>query len=197
MTRGIGKIVEEFLQKTRHRRPVVIALPIVLGLMAGGLLVIKPGLAHLRAIENDLNSLTQKESSYQTIVEMEKKLDETRGRFRQGGDKTWLIEQLNALANKTDISILSITPEESKKIGDYLECASVHVEAEAGYHPLGEFVSRVESMEPFMKILNLSLSAPVDSDDAPTSPTSGVGSKRGAHKIALSIGLLTPAPGAL
>ena len=195
--------IEPLLLKIKNRRPVVIAAPIVAGIFLGGLLVVKPGLSHLNAVKDEVAGLQEKMSAYQFILDSEKKTTVYKTHF--SGDKTWLIEQLNSIAEKTGFSILSILPEDAKKVGDYLDRVSVHIDAESDYHQLGEFVSRVESLDPYVKVLGLDINAEggrAASTSMAGSPQSGAVGRSGRpitdiYKISMSVGLFTPAAGAL
>ena len=190
--------IEPLLLKVKNRRLVVIVVPIVAGLSLGGMLLVKPAFDRLVNIKKEIQGLKQKELSYGVILESEKKVGELKGRF--SGDKSWLIEQLNTVAEKTGFSILTILPEDPKKVGDYLEQTSVRIDAEGDYHQLGEFVSRVESLEPFIMMLSVSITT----DTMPAYQQGPLGSSpnRGRrniniYTINLSVGLMSAAGGAV
>ena len=182
--------IDSLLMRTKNRRPVVIAVPVLVGLFAGGLLIVKPALKNLTTLESEIGSLKEKEAPYNFIVLSEQKLDAHKARF-SGKDKTWLIEQLNTIAEETGFSIVSISPEEQKKLGDFLQQTSVRIDAKADYHRLGEFVSRVESLEPYVKVLVVNIAAGAENDTAQTRATGPRARIMSGHDIGMSVGLLT------
>ena len=194
--------IETLLLKIKNRRPVVIAGLALLGLLAGYLLVVKPGLGHLDGTKTELTGLQQKVSAYQFVLDSEKKTTQYKTRF--SGDKTWLIEQLNTLAEQTGFSIQTILPEDPKKVGDFLDRTSVRIDAEANYHQLGAFISRVESLDAYVKILGVDINAEGNSlpQATTTSPMGGAPAPRtrqetNIYQISLSVGLFNPTQGTL
>jgi Tfp pilus assembly protein PilO len=152
----VSQAIENMLLKFKNRKLVVIVVPVLLGLFAGHTLVVRPGLRQLHMTQDELDTLSKKEGSYNFILNNEKKMEGYQQALK-GADKTWLIEHINEAGSKSGVSINSISPDEQRKIGDHLLSIPVRVEAEATYHQLGEFVSQLESSEQFLKILNLSL----------------------------------------
>lgn len=188
--------IESLLLKIKNRRLVVMVAPILLGVLAGGVLVVRPSLGKLGTIKSELSGLKEKEIPYNTILSGEKRLEGMKARF--AGDKTWLIEQLNAIAQKTGFSILSILPEDPKRVGEYLDRTSVRIDAEGGYHQLGAFVSEVESLNAYVKILSLDINSEASSQQAVVGLAPGRARQGSSvYNISLSVGLYTPAPGVL
>jgi len=190
-------MIDDLLLKLKNRRIVVILVPLIGGLFAGGVLVIKPGLSRIAVVKAELGGLSQKEASFGNIANSEKKLSGYKQKLSSAGDKAWLIEELNSIADKTKFSILSITPDEKKLAGGgYLERISVRIEAEGNYHQLGEFVSRVESLEQYVKILAVDIDRTA-SAGVLDAAGGGARPKASIYKISLSVGLFSPTPGAL
>ena len=186
--------IEPLLLKLKNRRLVVLGVPAVVGLLLGSMLVVKPAFNRLVSIKSEIQGLKQKEQSYNIILDSEKRVGELKGRF--SGDKSWLIEQLNTIAEKTGFSIINILPEDTKNVGDYLEQTSVRIDAEGDFHQLGEFVSRVESLEPYIKMLSIS----INTETLPSLQQGPLGSApiRGrrnfnVYTINLSVGLISAA----
>lgn len=184
--------IEPILLKMKHRRPVVILAPIVFGLLVGGVMVVKPSMGRFLSIKSEIQGLKQKEPSYNIILESEKKIEILKTRFT--GDRTWLIERLNAIAGETGFSIVMILPEEPKKLGEYLERASVRIDAEGSYHQLGEFVSQVESLERYVKILSVDINADTASKKLQGMPAASPSRAKQAgnlYDISMSIALFS------
>ncbi len=176
---------------------------LVFGLFAGGLLVVKPGLTKISRIKSDISSLKEKVSAYLFVLEGESKLSNYKKLF--SGDKNWLVEQVNSMAQKSGVSIFSILPEEPVKVGELLERSSIRIDAESNYHQLGSFVSSLESLDPYIKILSVSIDAGSRGGEVQgtagswqgAGPTASNTKKGNIYGISLSIGLFTPAAGAL
>lgn len=196
--------IDSLLLKVKNRRLFVLIVVAVAGAFLGGVFIIKPGLKRMTTLRSEIASLAQKKATYQFLVDSEKKAEVYKARFPANADKSWLVEKLNTLANDSDLPVTSIQPEEKETIEGHLQRTSIHIDAEAGFHELGEFVSRVENLEPFVKILDLSLrvgDAPAGMTATPGAPAPAVRSRPGAgpegHRISMSIGLFTPTEGAL
>jgi len=195
--------IEPLLQQIQNRKPVVIVVPLVLGLFVGGVLVVKPGLTRLGGVKAEIASLQQKISTFNFVRESESKLGAYKNRFSK--DQTWLIDQINSIAEQSGLSILSSLPEGSGRVGDFLVRNPVRIEAEAGYHQLGSFVGQLESLDAYVKIFSLEINASSGGAGVPLGPGPGqVAAPRAVrpqganlYKITMSIGLFTPADGAL
>ncbi len=118
-----------------------------------------------------------------------------------GGGKTWLIEQINTIAEDTDFGIVSILPDAPKKVGEALERVAVRIDAESNYHELGEFVSRLESLELYLKIQNVEILAAhtqnLEATSMPTPATSVGGARprqsQSLYKISMSVAVFSSA----
>ena len=189
--------IEPLLLKIKNRRLAVMLAPVVLGILVGGLLVVKPGLKRLNTLKSEIQGLKQKEQAYNAILESEKNTGNLKPKF--AGDKTWLIEQLNTIAQATGFSILTISPDDSKQIGTHLTQTSVRIDAEGNYHQLGEFVSRAESLEAYVKILGANITNDT-MGGGPQGPFGFQSSTRSkyadnVYNISLSVALFTTTPG--
>ena len=185
--------LDDLLLKVKNRRLVMIVVPIAAGLFLGGVTVIKPSLARLSSFRSQKNELSSKLSAFNDILGWEKKLSTYKNRLTPIEDKAKTIEDLGTAAAATGLSVSSITPEEKKAVGSYLERVSVRIDAEGNYHQLAEFVSLVENMDSFVKIMNVNISAGggTDSDSDMGAASSARLKKGGANscKISVNVGL--------
>ena len=190
-------MIDDFLQKTKHRRLIIMVAPILGGFLLGGNFVVKPGLVKINKVKTDMSGLSQKESAFTHIAAYEQKIDIYKQKLSKEGDKSWLIEQLNAIADKAKFSILSINPDEKKSSSvDYFDRISVKIEAEGNFHQLGEFVSRVESLEQFIKILSIEIDKPIQSSELGEGLEERPSNKPGdIYNINLTVGLFGVAKG--
>ena len=189
--------LDDLLLKVKNRKLVVILGPILAGLMIGGTMVVKPSLKRLATLKTEKSGLSQKESLYRTITDQGAKLSEYREHLSKISDKAKVIEELNTLAAQSGLSVLSMVPDEKKVTANYLEKIGVKIDAEGNYHQLGEFVSRVESLEQFAKILNVDINTESDRDEGGAQEAGAAprirASKTNMYKISLVVGLFYPA----
>ncbi len=193
-------MIDELLAKVKpkNRKIVVILVPLLCGLLASWNLVVHPGLSKITAAHKELRSLGAKEITFGSIADSEKRLTDFQKKLPKAGDKMWLVDQLNSIANATNFLILSVTPDEQKMVvGGFLERTSIHIEAQGNYHELGEFVSQVESLEQLVKISRVDVTAATFSSGM---DGRGDGSARHSDatcRVVLSVGLLSPLAGIL
>ena len=192
-------MIDNFLQKLRHRRLVVILTPIIGGVFFGGLMVVKPTLARISSIETEKAALSKKAEVFNNIIGWEKKMSVYKKQLAPIEDKAKVMELLNMLAGDSGINIISMTPDETAPVGLYLQRVLVRIEADAGYHQLGEFVSRVESLDQFVKFVNVQINTEITEEPLPSTgmPTPGgpagvlqpkIGGSPRSYRIALGIG---------
>lgn len=195
-------MIDEFLLKIKNRRAVVQWAPLVVGSFLGILLIIKPSMTRLFSLQRDIEAISKKTGAYTDILSKEKKLAEYNSRLSPAGDKTKLMDTLNGAASSAGLNISSVTPEENRPVTEYLRQDSVRMDGEGGYHQLGEFISRVENMPDFVKILSVDIfeDASQEGNSAFVSlPWGGPGlaapaaqpRRNGLHRISVSTGFLS------
>ena len=145
-------MIDELIFKLRYRRLIVALAPVVVGALIGVVMVVAPVFTRILSIQKTKESLAKNGLVYGHIVELEKRLSVYKERLSAADNKTKTIEELSQYATQAGLNVFSITPEEKKATGQFLESISVRMEAEGNYHQLGEFVSRVENMSQFVKI---------------------------------------------
>ena len=183
--------LDDLLLKIKDRRLVVIVVPIAAGAFLGWVAVVKPSLARLSTLRSQKSELSSKAAAFNDILGWETKLAAYKKRLAPIEDKAKTIEDLGTAATATGLSVSSIAPDEKKAVGAYLERVSVRIDAEGNYHQLGEFVSRVESMDSFVKILGVLINASPDTVIDSSSGPSNRPKKAGAnsYKISINVGL--------
>lgn len=191
-------MIGDLLLKIRNRKLVVLLAPVIGGFFLGSLLVVKPSLVRLAAIKAEKDDLSRKESIYNNVVAQEKKLFDQRQRLSKMLDKAKFIEELNTLAGRSGLTVLSMIPEEKVVTAVYLEKIGVKIGAEGNYHQLGEFISRVENLEQFAKVINVFIDTEASREDTGGQQDVGMAartraSKNSTYKISLVIGLFYPA----
>ena len=189
--------LDDLLLKVKNRKQVMMLFPIVAGFLIGGHMVVGPSLNRLAALRTEKNGLLQKGTLYQSIADQEKKISDYRKNLSKISDKAKAIEELNALAAQSGLTVLSMVPDEKKITATYLEKINVKIEAEGNYHQLGEFVSRVENLEQFVKILSADINTETSRDDlnAPQDPAAALRARspqNNTYKMSLVVGLFYP-----
>lgn len=190
-------MIDDFLLKLKNRKLVVLLAPVLVGLLLGGLLVVRPFLTRVVAIRTEKSALSQKESVFNTMIEQEKKISNYRQRLSLIQDKAKFIEELNGLAGQSGLTILSMVPEERRLTAAYLEKIDVKIDAEGNFHQLGAFVSRIESLEQFVKIVQADINTESNVDSAENQESGGAvrarSSRGNVYKISIVVGLFYPA----
>ena len=159
-------MIDDLLLKIKNRKLVVIVAPIVIGIFLGFVMVIQPAMIKIIRFQADKTNLSGKATVYTNIISLEKQLQNQKERLASLGDKAQFIEALNTYAGEAGLNILSMTPDEKKAAGTYLERISVRIDAEGNYHQLADFVSRVENMKQMTRILGLEINSESGSEPA-------------------------------
>ena len=177
-------MINDLLLKIKNRRLVMMLVPVITGTFVGGVLVVKPAFQKICAVHAKKQSIVKNEAVFKNVVAWEKKMAVYKGRLSQVGEKTQMIERLNTLASESGLLVLSVAPEEKRALGTYFECAPVKIEAEGNYHQLGDFVSRVENLPEFVKILNVDIRRESSSEETMSnSPATGLKASAAADGI--------------
>ena len=182
--------------------------PVIAGVFIGGIWVIKPAFQKIGAVHAKKQSVSKNEAVFKNVMAWEKKLAVYKDRLSQVGEKTQMIERLSTLASESGLLVLSVAPEEKKPLGTYFECAPVRIEAEGNYHQLGDFVSRVENLPEFVKILSVEIKPESTSEGIfPSSSAGGLknsgtgdSARNGgqhSYKISIEVGFFYAQKGAL
>ena len=150
-------VLDNLLLKVRNRRLVMTLAPLIGGVALGGLMVVKPALSKISSIQSKKTELSSKVSAFNDILAWEKKLSGFKDRLAPIEDKAKTIEELGTMATTAGLSVNSITPEEKKPVSTYVDRILVRIDAEGNYHQLGEFVSHVENMTNFTKVLSVNI----------------------------------------
>ena len=149
--------IEGLMLRIRHRRLVAILTPVGVGVYLAWVFILQPLAAKFSLARFEKNALTQKASSLNEVIASQNKLASFRGHLVPIEERSKLIEDLNKLANDSGLIISSMMPEEKITMGVYLERVMVRIEAEGNYHQVANFVSRIENMPQFGKVLGLDI----------------------------------------
>ena len=192
-------MIDEILSKIRHKKPVITAVFVSAGLLAGWTLYGRSMLTQLRTLERERATLVQKTTLAQSIAGIEQRLMDYQARLTEGKKKGWFLEEINAVAKESGFTILAVEPQQRHDIGNDLELLSARVEADADFHELGEFLSRLESAKSAFKVVQVEIEAVSDYENPGSEYTpSGAGARRPEsmknklYSVSLTLGVLGP-----
>jgi hypothetical protein len=131
-------------------RWVTFGVPLAI-LLIGGRLWIVPDLQRLSASRSANRGESGKSTLILSLAAEESAVKKYHTQLTDSDDMTWFVDHLGELAEKAGVSLVSVSPENSRNVGHVSE-VSFQIEAEAGYHALGEWISRIENSTPFIKV---------------------------------------------
>jgi Tfp pilus assembly protein PilO len=127
--------------------------------------LVGPKLKELSLVKKQRLEEAQKQSKLAQIKLLESRISSLKANFSAPGDVEWAIQTLTDYARDAGISITSMRPAESFKIGP-IEKSSLELEFVGTYHQAGKFVSLIESYPKLLKISYFSLDRSMDEDKA-------------------------------
>ncbi len=134
----------------------VCAAIVLLGSLLGWNLLIKKDLAELAIFEKKKSIEPQKQQKTTLIQSHLDKIKTYDSYLSPSTEVSWAVEAITSMANNAGLSVTSMSPMDPEN-GVYLDKLLLKIEADCGYHELGDFVSRLESYSKFLKISRLSL----------------------------------------
>lgn len=177
---------DDFLLKinAENRRLVAILAPVIIGSILGTNMLITPMFKKIKTMEFEKTGYSEKETVYKNILEWEKKILPYRTEEDKEFDKTALIEQLNSMAGKSGLIILSISPDEKKVSLANIESMLIRIDSEGNYHQLAEFISLAESFKTHTRITSFE----INRDSAPDVTTGiSTSARNKTYKISLAL----------
>ena len=109
--------------------------------------------------------IAQKDSFRKNIEAFREKVDYYEKRLPAEQEIPSLLENLSAMAKRSNIKILGITPvqtppnDQSSQKGKIYKEIPILIGAKSGYHELGSFLSSLEDADRFMKVVDIEISA--------------------------------------
>ena len=145
-----------------------------------------PTQKQMALIERERVELNKKAPLLSTIVDAQKRFEKASKNFPKSTDTVKVIDELNMLASQSQLTVLSIVPARPAKVGNYFEQVLVNIDAEGSYHATGSYVSAIENLKYFTKIVFLELSS--DQEEA----LSGTNLVPRKQKISLTVSFFYP-----
>lgn len=131
------------------------------GIYIGWSFMLKPALDDLHRLRARIASESQKTEILRSISGAQDNIRRQEALLSDAEEVTWLIETVNRIAEDAGVQILSVMPQDAETAGAY-QRLPLQIEARSGYHEMGRFLSRVESHEKLVKVLDLRLENPND-----------------------------------
>ncbi len=139
-------------------------------------LVIMPFLRKLKLLAEDekaflvklgkaKTAVEDKEKLYGEVSQIQKSIKYFEKRLPKNTDTPQILEDLIMIGKATNITFVSIAPQEIEKInvseeGDkYYLGIPIRLQLKAGFHDFGRFVNKIENSERFMKIADISINS--------------------------------------
>lgn len=139
------------LKSTKEKlAALTLAVAVGIGFVAWNF-VVKPQSLKRAAIVGEQGSDRAKKDLLSAISAKEKALAAYRPRFPDKTEPSWLIETLNEIADEAGVSIVSVAPIGRESLDAYVRMP-VRLEIDCSYYSLGDFVSRIENHERFLKV---------------------------------------------
>lgn len=179
----LTEILEKFKNKT-----VAMGAAAVLGtLLLAYAWIWLPTQKQMTLIEQDRVEFSKKAPLLSTIADAQKRFEKASKNFPKSTDTVKIIDELNMLAGQSQLAVLSIVPAKPARAGNYFEQVSVNIDAEGSYHAVGSYVSAIENLKYFTKIVFLEISG--DQEEA----LSGTNLIPRKQKISLTVAFFYPA----
>jgi Tfp pilus assembly protein PilO len=124
---------------------------VLAGAFGGWKLVFTPNFQQLMGLKSERVESAKKGEVLKRIWTLETKIHSYQNLFSETRSTFWLIDALNEMADKADMTLVTVTPLEPETRKGY-EKILVKLQMKGSYHALGKFFALVESHSRFIKI---------------------------------------------
>lgn len=149
--------------------------------------ILKPPADKLFALRQTRELETRKSALISRIVLHEGKMRQYKSRFSRSSEPSWLVEEVSSMASETGLDIETLSPQPPQVNNEFMTIR-LNLDARADYHSIGQFLSRLESHEIFIKVEHLQAST-LQRDENPGSA--------GPIQLRMSLSVLYPVKGVL
>ena len=167
------------MQKLALMTVVVIAGTVILGIN----MIVKPNAKVLQKLQGERRIDTEKSDAVRRIAEAEKKTETYRPFLAEKKESTWFIETLNDLADLSGINLSLVTPMARQPAGDYVKIP-MRIELNCPWNRLGDFLSRIESHSPLIRVESMRVEGSSDANKPVTD-----------LRVSMTLAVLRPADG--
>lgn len=125
--------------------------------------------AKIISSSKDLSYLKQQISSLDNIKKRLENLKTEQVKYGKGFPKEEeipaLLGNISTIAGKLGIEIIAVKPvrmafqEEAKSVGELFREVLVEIYAKGGYHQMGQFINKLETLDKFMEIRDIEITA--------------------------------------
>ncbi|MFH1847414.1 MAG: type 4a pilus biogenesis protein PilO [Candidatus Omnitrophota bacterium] len=163
--------IKEFLKDEQYRK-YIISGGVVLFSVAYLVLLVVPRFLNLGDLASQIKDTRNKVEMLETrinrsdkmkikLAELEKELTDSSEGLSEDTEIPVFLEELSSVAEIAGVTILSITPQESRAVDKnndiFYSESSIIITAKSGYHQLRHFVSNIEIAKRFISIGDLKI----------------------------------------
>jgi len=162
------KAIDFLSARNTRERALIVVLALVVLVAADFLLIIRPivgtlfdAAPEISSLKAEVRSLRDDQKNKALIAKQFSEMGDTLAEREQflivGGQDQQLLESLSSMARESNVKIVSINPIQGKDAADtsYYSPVPFSVNAQAGTHDLGAFLSRLEAGKTFFRVSNL------------------------------------------
>jgi len=123
--------------------------------------------AQVSSTRKNIDNLNQQISTIDATREKLKRLkaayNKYERRFSKEEEIPQLLEKLSKIASESEVAILAVRPatvragKKDKKLEKIFREVPIQISAKGGYHQLGSFINRLETLDRFLKITDISI----------------------------------------
>ncbi|MDO8602949.1 MAG: type 4a pilus biogenesis protein PilO [Candidatus Omnitrophota bacterium] len=143
-------------KNTVNKLYIAMAVIIVLTLITGILFIYTPFASKNKSLRADILKERDKNVLIGRIRALSKYIKIYDKKIPEGGSVSWLLGEVSNIASSEQVEVSSIKPGNPEGYGLYTKL-SVAVDLISTYSQLGNFVSRIESSEKFLKIESINI----------------------------------------
>ena len=142
------KIISERL---KNQMALSGAMAAAVAAFAGWAFIANPANHKLSLLGRQITQEQKKITVAEEIIGLKRNLQGFYDKLSPTKDPSWLVGEVNGIADASHLSISSITPAGITEKGDYAK-VTVRMELRGAFHDLGDFIARIESMDRLVKV---------------------------------------------
>lgn len=159
---------------TEQRKVLIIAISITILLVADISFILLPLInktfdlsSRVSSTRKNIDNLNQQISTIDETREKLSRLKESYRkyvkRFSREEEIPQLLETLSKIAAESEVAILAVRPaatqldKQDKKLANIFREVPIEIRAMGGYHQLGSFINKLETLDRFLKVTDISI----------------------------------------
>lgn len=112
---------------------------------------VKPATAQLAGAQAELLMIGKKKVAAENLASLERQYTQYEKALSSSKLTSWLIDEIGRMAAECNVTLVSAAPGGDSTFADFHKI-TLRVEANGGYHEFGDFVSRIENSDRFIKV---------------------------------------------